>query len=61
MALRFETARFEAAYGTAEQLPPSTTPEVAFAGRSNVGSKSATAVAIAIPPFNYSDLTATQS
>ena len=40
MALRFESARFEAAYGTAEQLPPSTTPEVAFAGRSNVGKSS---------------------
>ena len=40
MAIRFENARFEAAYGTAEQLPPSTTPEVAFAGRSNVGKSS---------------------
>lgn len=40
MALRFDMARFEAAYGTAEQLPPSTTPEVAFAGRSNVGKSS---------------------
>ncbi len=40
MAIRFENARFEAAYGTAEQLPESTTPEVAFAGRSNVGKSS---------------------
>ena len=40
MTIRFDTARFAAAYGTAEQLPPSTTPEVAFAGRSNVGKSS---------------------
>ncbi|MDO4807709.1 MAG: ribosome biogenesis GTP-binding protein YihA/YsxC [Coriobacteriales bacterium] len=40
MSIKFETARFEAAYGTAEQLPPSTMPEVAFAGRSNVGKSS---------------------
>lgn len=40
MAIQFEIARFEAAYGTAEQLPQSTTPEVAFAGRSNVGKSS---------------------
>ena len=40
MSINFNTARFEAAYGTAEQLPPSTTPEVAFAGRSNVGKSS---------------------
>jgi len=31
---------FEAAYGTATQLPPSTLPEVTFAGRSNVGKSS---------------------
>jgi len=31
---------FEAAYGTAKQLPPSTLPEIAFAGRSNVGKSS---------------------
>ena len=31
---------FEAAFGTAAQLPPSTLPEVAFAGRSNVGKSS---------------------
>ncbi len=40
MPLHLEKARFEAAFGTAEQLPPSTTPEVAFAGRSNVGKSS---------------------
>jgi len=31
---------FEAAFGTAKQLPASTLPEVAFAGRSNVGKSS---------------------
>jgi len=31
---------FEASYGTARQLPPSTLPEIAFAGRSNVGKSS---------------------
>jgi len=31
---------FEASYGTAAQLPPSTLPEIAFAGRSNVGKSS---------------------
>ncbi|MDR2752827.1 MAG: ribosome biogenesis GTP-binding protein YihA/YsxC [Oscillospiraceae bacterium] len=31
---------FEAAFGTARQLPPSTLPEIAFAGRSNVGKSS---------------------
>ena len=40
MTIRFDTARFASAYGTAEQLPPSTTPEVAFAGRSNMGKSS---------------------
>lgn len=40
MSIDFSTVRFEAAYGLAEQLPPSTTPEVAFAGRSNVGKSS---------------------
>jgi len=40
MALKLEHARFEAAYGTAEQLPESTMPEVSFAGRSNVGKSS---------------------
>ena len=40
MALKYETARFEKSYGTPEQLPPSDTPEVSFAGRSNVGKSS---------------------
>lgn len=40
LALRFETARFERSYGKAEELPESTTPEVSFAGRSNVGKSS---------------------
>lgn len=31
---------FESAYGTSSQLPPSTVPEIAFAGRSNVGKSS---------------------
>jgi len=31
---------FEAAYGTSKQLIPSTLPEIAFAGRSNVGKSS---------------------
>lgn len=31
---------FEAAFGTSAQLPPSTLPEIAFAGRSNVGKSS---------------------
>ncbi|MDR3313470.1 MAG: ribosome biogenesis GTP-binding protein YihA/YsxC [Oscillospiraceae bacterium] len=31
---------FEAAFGTSQQLPPSDLPEIAFAGRSNVGKSS---------------------
>ena len=31
---------FESSHGTAKQLPPSTLPEIAFAGRSNVGKSS---------------------
>ena len=31
---------FEAAYGTAKQLPPSDLPEIVFAGKSNVGKSS---------------------
>ena len=31
---------FEAAYGTARQLPPSDLPEIVFAGKSNVGKSS---------------------
>ena len=38
--INFRSAKFEAAYGTATQLPPSTRPEVTFAGRSNVGKSS---------------------
>ncbi len=33
-------AVFEAAFGTARQLPPSDLPEIAFSGRSNVGKSS---------------------
>ena len=35
--MNWNLAEFTAAYGTASQLPPCTTPEIAFAGRSNVG------------------------
>lgn len=38
--LNYQTARFVASYGTIEQLPASSTPEVAFVGRSNVGKSS---------------------
>ena len=38
--INYQTARFEASYGTVAQLPASTTPEVAVAGRSNVGKSS---------------------
>ena len=31
---------YEASFGTSKQLPPSTLPEIAFAGRSNVGKSS---------------------
>ena len=40
MALRYDTARFEASYGSADKLPEPTTPEVSFVGRSNVGKSS---------------------
>ena len=40
MALRYDTARFERSYGSAEDLPEPTTPEVSFVGRSNVGKSS---------------------
>ena len=36
----FKTAEFEKSYGTSAQLPPSTMPEIVFAGRSNVGKSS---------------------
>ena len=38
--MNFHNASFKAAYGTSEQLPASTAPEVSFAGRSNVGKSS---------------------
>ena len=38
--LKYETARFEASYGTTAQLPEPTAPEVSFVGRSNVGKSS---------------------
>ena len=38
--MKFNTAIFEAAYGTFGQLPPSDFPEVVFSGRSNVGKSS---------------------
>lgn len=40
MALIYETARYEASYGTIDQLPKPTAPEVSFVGRSNVGKSS---------------------
>ena len=40
MALRYDTARFVRSYGKASDLPEPTTPEVSFAGRSNVGKSS---------------------
>lgn len=38
--MNFHLAEFDSAYGTAEQLPESSRPEVSFAGRSNVGKSS---------------------
>lgn len=38
--MKYEKAEFKSAYGTFEQLPPSDLPEIAFAGRSNVGKSS---------------------
>ena len=38
--MNFNNVSFERSYGTSAQLPPSTLPEVAFAGRSNVGKSS---------------------
>lgn len=40
MANPFKNAQFVASFGTVEQLPPSTEPEVSFVGRSNVGKSS---------------------
>lgn len=38
--MNFNNAVFEAAFGTAEQLPESDLPEICFSGRSNVGKSS---------------------
>ncbi|MCR4925928.1 MAG: ribosome biogenesis GTP-binding protein YihA/YsxC [Clostridiales bacterium] len=38
--MKYDNPVFEAAYGTFAQLPPSKLPEIAFAGRSNVGKSS---------------------
>jgi len=40
IALNFNNVVYEASYGTASQLPPSTMPEIVFSGRSNVGKSS---------------------
>jgi GTP-binding protein len=40
MSINYQQVRFAGASGTPEQLPASTKPEVAFAGRSNVGKSS---------------------
>lgn len=38
--MRFDKVKYEASYGTAQQLPKSEHIEIAFAGRSNVGKSS---------------------
>lgn len=38
--MKYENAEFKSAYGTFSQLPKSDLPEIAFAGRSNVGKSS---------------------
>ncbi len=38
--MRFDIIDFEASYGTSNQLPLSTKPEIVFSGRSNVGKSS---------------------
>lgn len=38
--MNFHKVQFERSFGTSSQLPPSTLPEIAFAGRSNVGKSS---------------------
>ena len=38
--MRFDKVKYEASYGTAQQLPKSDQTEIAFAGRSNVGKSS---------------------
>lgn len=37
MPINYQLARFDKAFSQADQIPPSTLPEVVFAGRSNVG------------------------
>ncbi len=38
--MNFNNVTYDKSFGTSKQLPPSTMPEVAFAGRSNVGKSS---------------------
>lgn len=38
--MNYNKVQFERSFGTSKQLPPSTLPEIAFAGRSNVGKSS---------------------
>ena len=38
--MNFNNIKFEQSFGTTEQLPKSTLPEISFAGRSNVGKSS---------------------
>jgi GTP-binding protein len=38
--MQFNNVEFETSFGVQAQLPPSTVPEIAFAGRSNVGKSS---------------------
>ena len=38
--MNFHNVKFEASYGLFSQIPPSTIPEIAIAGRSNVGKSS---------------------
>ena len=38
--MNYNTAKFEKSYGLSTQLPPGNIPEIAFAGRSNVGKSS---------------------
>ncbi len=38
--MNYNTAKFEQAFGISSQVPESTVPEIAFAGRSNVGKSS---------------------
>ena len=38
--MNFNKVQFERSFGTSKQLPPSDLPEIAFAGRSNVGKSS---------------------